>query len=429
MPLIALAIAAGAPAQQPKSLYDQVVMRPDPSNGFDDYIRAADAINDGYARVYMTWRPGDYDRLLKLAGNSTDAATTERLRLAKELDEGGYLGVQAAMAKRYGRALDLLRQGNQKRVWDPRSLGYRTPLPEVPVLYALVALCCSAAYTDYAKGDPKAGTRDLLDGLSFASNLEPNSMIDLEKGMAWEPILMNRFAGSLGNISEADSRQVVAFVDDQMQRPLAYASALKRQRDLVVSSINDIVTPGLKHREYETPSEAFTWTMTAEQRNQAAAAIVDGVNRRYSDIMQMLDGPESTWNSMRMEVPDPDDPVSDVDTFVRRYVEGFGVPGSMSLIQRERTSMRLLGLNARIINFRWHNNRLPNTLAEAVPKDRIRDPISDQDFVYEPNPDGTYRLYSKGNAATGIIELRYRPSGSGGNDQVPPPGISAQARG
>ncbi|HWA82554.1 MAG TPA: hypothetical protein VG820_03910 [Fimbriimonadaceae bacterium] len=415
----AVAASAPAPAPQAKSLYDQVISNPDPNNGFEDYIRAADLVNDGFARSYYAWQPGTYDRL---AANESgmSALDRERLRLAKELDQVGYLGVQTAMETRYASALDFVRTGNQKRVWDPRKATFSMSLPETTVLRNLIELCNAAAYADYAKGNSKLGTRDLLDGLMLAENLEPLSMIDFHMGLAWEMLLMNRFANCLTSLSEGDAREVVAFVDRQIANPPAFLSALKLQRDVTIASIDEVVGPRPETKD-PTPSEEFSKRMTPSERQQAKIAIVDGANRRYSELVQLLSGPESQWYTQAGDQPDLYAPVQSVDDFVRYEVGMFGASGSLATLVRERAQMRLLGLHARVIDYRWRHNALPRTLKDVASPAQIKDPISDEDFAYEPNADGTYRLYSKGNKQTGTIELRYKWSRNGGNGQVPPP--------
>lgn len=424
LPLITFAYFALSPLQQPKSLYEQVIANPDPNNGFDDYIRAADVLNDGYADVYFRWRPGAYDRLKQIANDSKQPLTEaafEHLKIQKQLDDIGYLGVQRAMQTRYARALDFLRQGNQKRVWDPRKPSYDLAQPEGSAMRALVELCEAAAYADFAKGDSRSGTGDMLAGLTLTTNIEPNSLMDYMMGTAWEQMIMDRFSRFLAYLSEPDTRQVIQFVDAQMAKPTPYASALKAYHDVLMASMDKVVGPSSTDPTYQTPTEKFATAMTPQQRQQAVSGVADGIERRYRDVIRLLDGPESQWCPQPQEPYHEDAPVRNMDDYVLSKTLEFATLTRLSIPLRHREQLRLLGLQSRIINFRWHNNRLPASLSEAAPKALTVDPVNDGEFAYEPHPDGTYRLYSRGSAGTGPIEVRYISPKTRGDDQVPPP--------
>lgn len=424
LPLITFTFFALSSLQQPKSLYEQVIANPNPNNGFDDYIRAADVLNDGHADLFYRWTPGAYDRVKQIVDDSKQPpsdAVLQHLQMEKQLDDIGYLGVQQAMQNRYARALDLLRQGNQKRVWDPRKPSYVDVRPEGSALRAIVELCEAAAYADYAKGDSRSGTGDMLAGLTLTTNIEPNSMMDYMMGVAWEQMIMDRFSRFLASLSEADTLQIIQFVDAQLAKPTPYGSALKSYHDLLMVSMDQVVGPSSTDPTYQTPAEKFAAAMTPQQRQQAATEVADGIDRQYRDVMRLLDGPESQWCPQRQDPFNPDVPVRNVDDYVLNKVTEFASVARLANVLRHREQMRLLGLQARIINFRWHNNRLPASLSEAVPKALVIDPINNAEFAYEPHPDGTYRLYSKGNAATGPVEVRYISPNTRGDDQAPPP--------
>src|SRR5438552_1747320 len=114
-----------------KSIYSQVVQHPDPNNGYEDYLRGADLARDWKLSMCLDWSPGrDRDILerKKLTWAQHDDPDVEwtaldeaRLQWSKRLDDLGYLGVQRLAVGQWGRAIDLVRAGNQKQVWDPRD--------------------------------------------------------------------------------------------------------------------------------------------------------------------------------------------------------------------------------------------------------------------------------------------------------------------
>src|SRR5215813_2988821 len=61
---IVLALAA-SPIQGHRSLYSQIVARSEPTNGYEDYLRAADLVYDRDFNGYITFSSDSYPRELK----------------------------------------------------------------------------------------------------------------------------------------------------------------------------------------------------------------------------------------------------------------------------------------------------------------------------------------------------------------------------
>ena len=89
MTILAPAIVLLMPlCQKPASLYDSLVVTPNPRNGYQDYLKAADIVNDGLADLYGS----------DSTGKSDSAVRAQMRGRLKELD---YLEIRREMAKKY----------------------------------------------------------------------------------------------------------------------------------------------------------------------------------------------------------------------------------------------------------------------------------------------------------------------------------------
>lgn len=410
--LICVRAPSHGPAFQQKSLYQQVVEKPDPNNGYEDYLRAADMVNDGCGDVFYFWKPGppkeeDPDTAPDLA--------QKRKAIANSLAGVDYLDVENQMMQRYGRALDLVRAGNEKRSWHPKA----TPSEKVVEYYAFrtLAQCLGAeAYTKFSNGNSAQGVKSLLDGFTFASKIQMGSKMNWLLGLAYDEIYFTGFDRFLGSLSQKDTRKIVAYTDDWLAQPNSYVTLLKQTQEWNAGRMAGILD---QYRERynsgnQRPSnvQEFIGKMSPDQLREAKSKIADGIRLRTQELLQRFDGPESQWYSKRPWERRPETPFTSLDEFTT-YMADLFAPSDWSLsMLQDRTEMRLLGLHARIIDYRWKFGKLPDKLADAVPANLLKDPVNDGAFAYESRGDGKYKLYSKGVADLGLIELRPNSTGS-----------------
>jgi len=71
LPLLLLAFLPSSPLQEQKSNYQQVILRPDPFNGYDDYVRATDVLRGPELGVYLSWNPKQYEEMLEAKKTGT----------------------------------------------------------------------------------------------------------------------------------------------------------------------------------------------------------------------------------------------------------------------------------------------------------------------------------------------------------------------
>src|SRR5688572_24646992 len=140
--LLAGAMMAVFSPQQHPSVYRQVVKQPNINNGYEDYLRGVDLIADRTVDDLLYWTPDLYEGIVEekksvLAGpsdpeNRWSAEREARLIYFRELDSSNRLAINRLLVEKFGNALNYLRSGNQKRVWDPRdTLNAETVFPEL----------------------------------------------------------------------------------------------------------------------------------------------------------------------------------------------------------------------------------------------------------------------------------------------------------
>ncbi len=150
--------------------------------------------------------------------------------------------------------------------------------------------------------------------------------------------------------------------------------------------------------------------------------VQDAISDGGTTFLARFTGPEEGW--LPQDAPDnsapPETPITtraDVEAgFISHWsLPDISQPRRLLSALRCRTMLRLLRLHARIIAFRWEQDRLPKNLAELrLPRGYDFDPLSNQRFVYELRPEG-YRLYSNGWKGGGRVEL----GGIVGGAQIP----------
>lgn len=440
--LIATASISLFSVPQTKSIYDQVVQHPDLNNGYCDYVRGADLVSDPSVTVYGAWSPKQYDQALedKSAMLATDprswtAESEKELQLKRHLHELDYLGVQREFVKNYGRALDLVRLGNTKQVYDPRDkVDVNTTFPELGKFRSLARLLTAESYVRFADGKSSEGTADLLDGVIFAHKIGGTTLLAELVSSACSSIIMSAFEDRRVQLSDKDSLQVQRFVDSVLADPPSYVQALKRERSLIFSALDPMFGSPVDKSLFGDSDQSAAIAAAIQNLNpvdrQGVKANLKGLlDTFFNGLIQQLSQPEATWMQKNVDDILPTDPASIsspidlVDTLARNVLPSY--QNTTRAVLRTRTQMRLLGLHARILDFRWKNHHLPSNLKEIAKEDAILDPLSGTEFQYELREDG-YKLYSRGADGTGPVELRYKaPANAGGVDKQDIPPLAA----
>jgi len=409
--LICAVLFAATPFQQPQrqNLLARVIPHPTGANGYEEYLRAAEIASDAMNGVYDSWSPNS-DMADSLGPSDP------RLPLMRRLSGMAWLDVRKEQVKRFGDALDLIRKGNEKGIQDPHiPLTPDTLLPEFVYFKKISRLFIADAYTKFAEGKSAAATRDYVDGLTFSYNISNGSLISTLVGIAVSSVILADCSDRLGNLSLDDCRSLEQISKRLLQARPPIIASMEGERQMQVYSITYLLTKGsdlvssmvsaeskegpdyLRRLQKSTPAQRQKW-------QDSTLAIVNGF---FDMQIKKFAQPEAHWFGT-------DDDLEawarqDSDPMVRFLVTTLSPTFDQSAVAaaRNRTQVRLLYLHSRILQYHWLYNRFPSRLSEIGSEIPLKDPLSGEDFAYEPKAGG-YRLYSKGVELTGEIEMRYR---------------------
>ncbi|HTQ09964.1 MAG TPA: hypothetical protein VMI31_07845 [Fimbriimonadaceae bacterium] len=396
------------------SLYDQVVTRHDPNNGYEDYLRAADLIRNTDIHAYLA--------------RASDGQT------AKSADALDYLAAMRTATEKYGSALAAIRQGNLKHSWEPRPvLDAKTRYPEDVPFEELGKLVQADAYVKFADGDSKDAVQDLLDGMTFARHIAASAVIGEIVSLTAESAVLSTFDHHLGQVSERDAAEIVRYVDAALAETDPLAKVIETGRDVHIRMVADLLASKESIGALRGGDDKELGSYLAGLSQAELRTVLEGytnvTNDCYGRMAARLGADESQWADPFDFWPDlvpPSTVTTPQDASLRMLylTQPTGLAHLFRYAVIVRTRLRLLRLQAKIIEFRWHHNRLPATLAEAAPPALCFDPVTKAPFLYEMKEGASYRLYSKGSPASGEIELgmELKSLGSVANDgAVPPP--------
>lgn len=446
LPLALFAVMLTGSQAPQQSLLRQVVPNPTGANGYEDYLKAADILREREASYYINWTPTKYGQLKEQLKNLDDDPLKDeedyvqglRTQLAfyQRLDGKTLLEVRAEAVKRWGRALELLHAGNQKRVWDPRDgdLHAWTAFPEYASFKQLAKFGDLAAYVAFAEGRGRDGSRILIDTLQLGQNLEGGIIISHLVGIAIESISLAGFERFLPNVSRADAATIENFIARSLAAQPKVIDAVKTERAMTLRSLQDVLFPKRDEDVFGDDSDGarlgkYIQAMSAEAKQALIERATARMNGIVAPILTKFNGPESDWIGAQKartdeEIEEEDSHMMDSpESFVgylvdsaRDIFEGIG-----SASAKNRTQMRLMGLHAAVMRYKWDTGKLPASLEEVVPANLVDDPLSGQKFVYEPQGVWGFRIYSMGTKETGQIALKYKKPNMVANDTDPVP--------
>ena len=444
---LAFAFVAITGAQTPHSWFEEVIGHATGNNGYEEYIRAADIVRTPTFYTYQGWTPNRYEEALatlnppgatneELREIQADPEIRSRLAFLKRLDGMTKLQVWKEGVEKFGKALDYVSQGNRKKVYEPRSrYSVDITFPELAYFKNVAKLADMAAFVAFAEGRPRQGTQWLLDSYEFGTNLEGGVLISSLVGIAIESICLTGLERHLDAISRDDAVLIESRITSILAGPPPLLRTVQLEKQFCLQLVSELlsgnVDPSLflawDQEETEETKAVFAQIkkLTGSQRQALLGRATAALDQRMSQLTRRFEGPESGWiPAEEMQKKPTPPPAKNVTELVDQITEdSSGVFAQAGLAAaRSRTQLRLLGLCGSVIRYKWDNGDLPTTLAEAAGKDRMKDPLSGQEFGYERQGAFSFRVFSRGNAQTGEFGLRWKRSGmESGRQTVPPP--------
>jgi len=387
-----------APKEQ-KSLFEQVVATPTGANGYEEYLRAADALNDP-----------DFVAITD-AINQVGNPATEQKPLPDWAQGKTRLELERMRVGKYEPVLRWIHDGNQKNVYDPRtSIDPNTVFPELVAFKKIAKFAASDAKVHFADGDPDGAAKILADELEFAHNIRKCSLIHDLVGIACEAICLAAVEPRMDGFSQLGLDLFTERAKAELQSAPPLAEALTREKSMQIKFVEQFLNPQtgsgyvdedmLVGDEHGMALLGRFRSLSSEQQQSCLRDAEQQIGSTIDDIAQALQGPERNWPKVI------DNPTPTLAQSLASYSTDSDIASCQAEL-RNRIQVRLLLVHAMIERFRLEMDRLPTSLDELKDPQATTDPLTGKPFLFQVfGP--TYRLRSQGNGSTGPIELRYR---------------------
>jgi hypothetical protein len=398
-------------------LFRGLISHPTGANGYEEYVAAADLVSSPMFDQFMI-------RLKQYRPDQEDADITLPPTVnAKDTD----LTVRRKFIDQFQRSLDLVEQGNQKPVYDPRDrFGPDTTLPELRYFKTLTRLEGIAANVDFADGKTEEGVKRIESTLTFSSKISGGPLIFRLVGIACASIATRELDHYWPQLSVEDADELVRYFDDTLSEPDQLIQSLRSEEKAGIAALGAFLDDPAKFAaggefaiEGEKP-DGFDDIAKLNPGDRMSLKQDAGaeIYRQFESVIQRLSGPESGW-----VVPAPDEDSSTAS--LAKKVADTVIPATSQSVVAElkiRTRFRLCRLTAKAISYKWTNGHLPTSITDfTTPEERI-DPSGGQ-FVYRKEKDGSwFKILRIGNDALGEINAAATPaSPPAGSTAVPTP--------
>lgn len=405
-----------------QSLLQQVVPNPTGQNGYEDYLRAADAVGDrAIADVYANWSPTQYEKMAAPRPPNSDGpnVSAEQLSLAKRLSTMTLLDVRRETATRYGKVLGWLRQGSAKKAWQPRtSVDHQSTFPEFGYFGRVAKIGAAAAYVAYADGRNQEGTKILLDTLQMAQGIDGTITLAGLYAVLIDSTAITELYRHFPAMGMTEAIAVEKAAAKILAEPIKMIDILAGEAKVRIKTLSAALeNPDAFLKDDGSDPETTKWlksvkALSADARLRVIAAAENVTKQRLDPILAKLRGPESSWpgSDKALGTIDYQNLQGDVDGILAYWLRMTSPSYAQVGIRLAviRTRLRLLGLYASVVRYKWEKGRLPGTLEDAVDASRVTDPLTGDKFAFEPQGVWDFRIYSQGTEGTGPIDLNYQ---------------------
>lgn len=380
--LLAAALPAAAadmpakPAAPPKSIFQQVVPHATGKNGYEELVLAAEAVKTSRA----------YDALQRW----------DSLPLPDR---------RSILADRnIARALNLLRQGLAKPIFQPREqMTFSTLLPELSPMRDLAKVLAIQQYVFLADGRVQDALAIARTGIRFGRVVQMDTLIAGLVGVAIEAITIQPLAQHLDQLSQRDTVTLYQICLEWLNQPNPQIGLLRAEQKWMRASMAEMADklkkegPGPLAKDFGVDDKmleqysAFI-PKTPEGIDQLFAGVIKSYDSQMERVAAELQKP--SWQRRKIDPDTPTDPAS--------YLTSMLMPAYFQVdqsYQKEAARVQLLACHAAIRAYKWEHDRLPSSLDELRLGQLATDPFTGITFVYQVK--GTrYSLTAAGSEAT-----------------------------
>ncbi len=263
-------------------------------------------------------------------------------------------------------------------------------------------------YSQLAAGRVSDAIDTTRDGLRLAVSLENHSLGGCQEGFKIEDIVIMPLADHLDQLAMPDCARLIRLSHDWEKTPNAILYALNRERKAWLQATDRLTgEDGKKIRallqqipDTAAESDPDKAKMLAQLKSLDDKTWLDLVKRTSAGIDQIF-----TKATQEMQAPiykrgapekfnTSKDIVGNIEGLMASAVTPQIQKMEVDYVKRQAYA-HLLGCHAAIRQFKWENNRLPNSISELKVDELARDPFSGNPLVYKRDKD-TYTLESVG---------------------------------
>lgn len=371
--LLSAVCAQASLPNDPPSLYRAVVSKPNPENGYEDFLRALDYLKDNRYRPLMAAVLNDRERPV--------------------------LEGKRQIVERFSFALNAVRTGLRKKIFNPQNIVEPTTgFPEVAWMPDMTQLFLAEASVRQAYGNPAGSLQSFFDAYElncaiqrsgpmepYVGGIEPKKKILAE--------LVSRLPGlTLPELTLVEKWATARLGATDLLESLAFEKAN------VEGQLDNVVAGKWRNRtDRENSLLQQLGGLSFSERQIARGKVEQDVKHTLSLWANMLGIPESNWRR-------PDFPQ------YSQYGEGFAeqlnaqIEPSVKALAIERSKLRMIVAACRLYAYRWNFERFPAKLADAVEAPIALDPLTGRPFAYESGPSGV-KLSTSGSPISGPVSL------------------------
>ncbi|MHB8637387.1 MAG: hypothetical protein ACYC96_13035 [Fimbriimonadaceae bacterium] len=388
------------------SMFSKIVPNPTGTNGYEEYLRAADLASNPLFYGYEAWLAN-----LRSPTPAQDLARPDDVALSDP-----DLTVRRKWFERFRRCCNLVSRGNLKPVADPRgSIGPETTFPEFQHFKALVRLEANAAHVEFADGQTGVAVRQIEDALTFGDKIGGRILISRLVGIACDAMTFLELDDHWFQLSVTDARELETFLAHELNGPTPLAATLRGEEQAAHAAVEELFAKPVgfatewgvdRNQQALARTLAKMGPVDAQATQDATNAVIDAY---YGSILTILRGPEARW----LTVKDVADGVSGDSkvAFATRVADIVLPTLSQVLIAeaRNRTQVRLAYLTAKAVEYRWVRGHLPDRIEDFTTAEERVDPTSGHAFRYRR--DGPwFRITREGKDSLGGVSLFKPPA-------------------
>ena len=433
MPLFAAILTAYLLKQvQPDApLLKQIVPIPTGKNGYEDFLRAGDVIGEEGWGTYETWISYKTRHLRPNPNIDADAEAEVKPKLPYGVNEDmTELAIRRVGNSQFGDAIEFVKIGNEKPVFEPRSLvKFETTYHEYGRFKALEKFIVSRAHVEFADGNTLVAVKDVLTGLEFSAKMSNISILSNLVAVACQAIALAEFNEHLGQLSLGDAETVDRYCSNALLEKLNIEESLRRENQFYKANLDemiDITSSFGKDSDGERVTAALKQLGPAD-RQQLKDRIAQAIDVKLLNSIELVNRPESAWFA-NIKSSEAQPTLGNLSVpAIANYLVAISEVGDheflrnyMKALAKGRIQLRLLQLHMKVIEYKWLNHQLPQKIEEFANGKLAIDPFTKENFHYELQ-DGSYKLYSLGVPGIGKLELKYHHQpGVQGADNLDP---------